>query len=369
MSTANEVPAGRELPERARRRLESAVGREAPAISYAFLYPDGAVSTFVAGRGDVASPAALDPSEPLPLYSMTKTVTAVATLELLARHGMELDADVRELLPEFPFRAQRVTVGDLLAHSSGLPNPFPLRWVHRTQDHAAFVERAARDRISARLRSGPVNVRYRYSNLGYWWLGAVVERLSCKSFVETLAELGLPSTAVYPANAHALGHVRRFSVLRAAAELLLESWVLAGPSGRWMRVARHHVDGLAYGGLLGTAAGLIPLLRRLVGMARGDAGEAQRRALLGPHRLANGQTIPMTAALHIGNGFLYKEGGGAGFHSELRLYPAQGAASIVIANASEIDVKTLLTDVDGPSNHGPSPLVPAVQRRDARREL
>src|SRR5688572_10421424 len=102
MSTANEVTTNRELPERARRRLEKAVGREAPAISYAFLYPDGAVSTFVGGRGDVASPAALDPSEPLPLYSMTKTVTAIATLELLARDGFGLDADVRDLLPDFP---------------------------------------------------------------------------------------------------------------------------------------------------------------------------------------------------------------------------------------------------------------------------
>src|SRR6188768_2590656 len=38
-------------------------------------------------------------------------------------------------------------VASLLAHTSGLPNPFPLRWVHRPQDHAAFDESAVRDRI------------------------------------------------------------------------------------------------------------------------------------------------------------------------------------------------------------------------------
>jgi hypothetical protein len=54
----------------------------------------------------------------------------------------------------------------------------------------------------------------------------------------------------------------------------------------------------------------------------------------------------MTCALHVGRGFLYKEGGGAGFHSELRLYPDQGAASILVGNASELDVKRVLTQVD-----------------------
>jgi len=54
----------------------------------------------------------------------------------------------------------------------------------------------------------------------------------------------------------------------------------------------------------------------------------------------------MTAALHIGDRFLYKEGGGAGYHSELRVYPDRDAASVVIANASEIDVKGLLDEVD-----------------------
>ena len=143
-----------------------------------------------------------------------------------------------------------------------------------------------------------------------------------------------------------LGHVHRFGLLRLVGTVALEPWVLAGPAGRWMRVARHHVDGLAYGGLLGTARGLVPFLQRLIEISGGGAGEPLRHALVEPRRLANGRAIPMTAALHIGDGFLFKEGGGAGFHSELRLHVARGAASVVIANASELGVKRLLFDVD-----------------------
>lgn len=72
-----------------------------------------------------------------------------------------------------------------------------------------------------------------------------------------------------------------------------------------------------------------------------------RQALVEPPRFANGRMIRMTAALHFGDGFLFKEGGGAGFHSELRIYKEQSEASVMIANSSEIDVKKLLSSVDG----------------------
>jgi len=54
----------------------------------------------------------------------------------------------------------------------------------------------------------------------------------------------------------------------------------------------------------------------------------------------------MTCALHVGEDFLFKEGGGAGFHSELRAYVAQGCGSVLIANSSEIDVKRILSRLD-----------------------
>lgn len=277
---------------------------------------------------------------------MTKAITAIATVELLARRGMSIDASVRDLVPSFPFDRYRVRVGDLLAHTSGLPNPFPLRWVHRPEQHETFDGQAARDRISRGLRAGPPNARYRYSNVGYWWLDAVIESLSGKPYLAALADLGLPCADAYPAEARACGHIRRIGPLRGVALLTLDRWVLAGHAGPWTRVALHHVDGVAYGGLLETAAGLLPFLMRLLRIADGRAGEALRSAVLEPRRLASGRVIPMTGVLHVGDGFLFKEGGGAGFHSELRVYPEQGCASVLIANASEIDVKRLLSRID-----------------------
>lgn len=44
----------------------------------------------------------------------------------------------------------------------------------------------------------------------------------------------------------------------------------------------------------------------------------------------------MTLGWHVAQrdrGFLCKEGGGAGFHAEMRLYPAARIGTVVIANA------------------------------------
>jgi D-alanyl-D-alanine carboxypeptidase len=341
-----ELKSSRPLSDAARRVLEACLRREAPAITYAFLHRDGQVSLFAGGRADAASGTSIDLNEPLPLYSMTKAITAVATLELLARRGIGLDAMVGDLASSFPFDAHRVRVGDLLAHTSGLPNPFPLRWVHRLEEHAGFDDRAARERTCGKLRAGPPNVRYRYSNVGYWWLDPVIESLSGKPYLAALADLGLPSTTFYPPTARACGHIRRFGILRAVGSVALDRWVLTGHAGTWTCVARHHVDGVAYGGLLGTVAELVPFLGRLLRIADGRAGEMLRQAVVEPRQLENGRVIPMTSALHVGDGFLFKEGGGAGFHSELRAYLNRGCASVLIANASEIDVKRLLSHVD-----------------------
>jgi D-alanyl-D-alanine carboxypeptidase len=63
-----------------------------------------------------------------------------------------------------------------------------------------------------------------------------------------------------------------------------------------------------------------------------------------------GRPIPMTLGWHIGesNGvaYFFKEGGGGGFHAEMRWYPAQGIGSVVMVNATEFNSTAFLNRVD-----------------------
>ena len=54
--------------------------------------------------------------------SISKTLTAVAAMQLVERHQLDLDADVRGYVPEFPDKGKPITTRQLLCHESGIPH-------------------------------------------------------------------------------------------------------------------------------------------------------------------------------------------------------------------------------------------------------
>jgi hypothetical protein len=58
----------------------------------------------------------------------------------------------------------------------------------------------------------------------------------------------------------------------------------------------------------------------------------------------------MTLGWHIGDldgaRSFSKEGGGGGFHSRMRVYPASGIRTVIMTNATGFDVRGCLDEVD-----------------------
>jgi hypothetical protein len=71
----------------------------------------------------------------------------------------------------------------------------------------------------------------------------------------------------------------------------------------------------------------------------------------------------MTLGWHMGEldgvRFFYKEGGGGGFHDEMRLYPSRGVGTVVMANATGFRVRKCLNEIDRafvlPPHEAPGP--------------
>jgi len=63
-----------------------------------------------------------------------------------------------------------------------------------------------------------------------------------------------------------------------------------------------------------------------------------------------GNGINMTLGWHISENanetFYFKEGGGAGFHSEMRIYPKHKIGSIAMTNSIGFNVKKYLNETD-----------------------
>jgi CubicO group peptidase (beta-lactamase class C family) len=75
-----------------------------------------------------------------PVFSISKALNAVLVLQRVERGEARLNTPVSEIIPEFGARGkQRITLGQLLSHSGGLPASFPAVPVEKIGDLDAVV--------------------------------------------------------------------------------------------------------------------------------------------------------------------------------------------------------------------------------------
>lgn len=349
------------MPDRhAHRILDDVVRRgRTPGLQYVVADRTGVRFEYSGGSAELEAGRPMTRATSMMAYSMSKTITAAAVLQLVESGAVGLDDPVARHLDAQPYGGD-ITIRQLLTHTSGAPNPIPLRWVHPAARHEAFDEAdalAAILRRYPRLRFRP-GTRFAYSNIGYWLLGGIVEHATGESFTAyvrdcVIARLGIPSEAMGYAIAdprsHAAGYLERFSLLNLVRPWLIDSALVGPARGRWVRIRDHFLNGPAFGGLVATASGFAAFLQDQLAPQSRLFGDATRRLFFEPQQSARGP-IPMTPGWHVGSSgrarFFFKEGGGGGFHCMMRLYPAHGIGTVVMTNATSVDVRRLLDVVD-----------------------
>lgn len=169
---------------------------------------DGALAwTGSYGYADRASGRPVGPGTPFRIASITKSFTATAILQLRDDGRLRLDDPLVAHVPEAgaitnPFGPiEEVTIRRLLTHAAGLPiGSIPGGDPWQVHDLGEDEVLAALGRLTL---PGRVDSGWRYSNLGYELLGAVVSRLSGDSFAgyvqrAILGPAGLSSTTFEP---------------------------------------------------------------------------------------------------------------------------------------------------------------------------
>jgi CubicO group peptidase (beta-lactamase class C family) len=330
-----------------------------PGLQYTAVDDTSTLFTSAAGFADLSSRRPMLPSTTLMAYSMSKTFTAAAVLQLAEAGKLQLDDPVSRFVSWQPY-GDGITVRQLLCHTSGIPNPIPLRWVHSTAAHPTFDERAELSKVLTtypRLAFAP-GTRFRYSNIGYWLLGAVIERAADEPFVDymdrcMLRRLDLPaeelSYRIVDPAAHASGYLEKYSLINLIKRWLIDSELIGEYSGRWLQIRDHYLNGPAFGGLVGSSTGVARFLRDQLCDSPRIFSRTTRDLFFGQQRTASGP-IPMTLGWHIGvldaARYFFKEGGGGGFHCMMRLYPERKLGTVVMANATNVDVKRSLDRAD-----------------------
>lgn len=321
---------------------------ELPGIQYRVLGPDGEIFSSAAGARDVATGQAMEHSTLQMAYSTTKAVTAIALMQLVERGRLELDAPLSRYFARHPY-GEAVTIRHLLAQTSGVPNPLPLDWfavAGQPFDRDAALQRVLAK--NARLRKAPGRA-YGYSNLSYWLLEKAIEGAGGQDYAEYMgdhvfAPLGIARDAARftlegPGDL-AVGHSPRFSALTLFSRMMTPAAYWSGSAGRWRRSAPVSPHGRAYGGLFANAAALGTILQDLLREAPVLLSAASRTTMFSPQRTSDGRALDHTLGWVVGRvageRYFGKQGGGLGFHGNLRVYPERRLATALLANRTEI---------------------------------
>lgn len=330
-----------------------------PGVSYVHFDRQQPIHERYAGLADIATARAVVPATSYHGFSVTKTMTALAVLQLAQVGRLKLQDLVRDHLPGFPY-AEDVSVWHLLTHTAGLPNPLPLSWVHTAAEHASFDRDAFFAPIlakHARLRSTP-GTRMAYSNLGYHLLGQVIEQISASRYEEVVRKAILEPAGIAPDEVcfdlpadevHATGYLRTPSFLSILLSLRAETRKHLGQrSGHWRAFDPILLNGAAYGGSLGTATGYRKYLQALLtdDLLLNNAWRTQffTGSTLGGR--PSGMALSWFTGSLKGHAYVAHAGGGAGYYSEIRLYPSLGRGSVVLFNRTGIRDERLLDKLD-----------------------
>ena len=110
---------------------------DTPSVQYAFFNADSIIYSYKSGLANIRYNLHAHEKTTYNAYSVTKTFTALSVLQLVEAGKIDLDNPVEYYLSDFPY-GQHITVKNLLTHSSGIPNPIPLSWIHLREDHDTF---------------------------------------------------------------------------------------------------------------------------------------------------------------------------------------------------------------------------------------
>jgi CubicO group peptidase (beta-lactamase class C family) len=139
------------------------------------------------GMADLGWGNANAPDVKFHLGSLTKQFTAALVLLLQEDGKLKIDDPVSKYLPDTPKTWENITLAELLGHTSGIPNFTDLKefGVWRMSPHTVDEELTFFKDKPLDFEPGS---KFAYSNSNFEVLGAVIEKVSGKKYVDMLQE-------------------------------------------------------------------------------------------------------------------------------------------------------------------------------------
>ncbi|MCP4977264.1 MAG: beta-lactamase family protein [Maribacter sp.] len=325
--------------------------KKAPSVQYIIFNKDSVIHRFDYGLAKIESQVRTDSNTTYSGFSVTKTFTALAILQLAEKGKLSIDDKAIKYLSDFPYTSN-ITIRQLLTHTAGIPNPLPLKWVHLPEESLSFDRNSFFKEIIAennKAKSVP-NEKFAYSNLGYFILGQVIEQVSGVSYEDYIREkiihsLGINKNeldfVIYNNDLHAKGYQKKFTFMNFMLGFLMDkSKYVERSEGKWISFKNMLVNGPSYGGLIGTSNSFMRYIQELLKPDCILLSEEYKRMLFSENLTNSKQETGMCFSWFKGqlnnNIYYYHSGGGAGYYCEIRVYPELGIGSVLMFNRTGV---------------------------------
>ncbi|MDY0743374.1 serine hydrolase domain-containing protein [Paucibacter sp. R3-3] len=268
--------------------------------------------------------------------STSKQFTCLAALLLAEEGRLDLDASVREVLPELPPLEAEPTLRQLMTHTSGYRCYLDLGFI---SDGMAIKPPGAA--WATQLRQREANFapgsNMVYCNSGYHLLSLAIERRSGMRFEAFLQQriftpLGMRNTCSVPSDLELHPGVATLHVPRPAAQ-----------GGGWRRGIFPSEELRGEGAMISTIDDMLRWLAHLRAPTLGSAASWQQ--MLAPTRLSTGLVNPYGLGLmrhdYRGVEVIHHPGGVIGGASQMLTVPSEGLDIIVISNGAQASPREL----------------------------
>jgi D-alanyl-D-alanine carboxypeptidase len=345
---------------------DSLLGKEiekdkTPSVQYYFFNKDSILKSFQMGLADISEQKTVDTNTTYNAFSVTKTFTALAILQLAENGRIDINMPVTQYLSGFPY-GKEITVRHLLAHSAGIPNPIPLSWIHLASENKSFNRDLFFQSIfnkHGKVKSKP-NEKFAYSNLGYVVLGQLIEKVSGTTYEDYITKNIIGKLLINPnelafvagnEEMQAKGYHKKMSFSNVVLGFLIDKSKFMGETeGKWRPFNKYYVNGAPYGGLIGSPASFVKYIQELLNDNSALISEKYKALLFQENKNNQGENTGMCLSWFSGelngNKYFSHAGGGGGYYCEIRIYPEIKMGSVIFFNRTGMTDERFLDKLD-----------------------
>ena len=315
---------------------ERLAGSVTPGLAVAVVERGGTITQMAFGRRDAEKGDLVTPATVFRNGSASKMWVAAALIKAMKKRGLKLSAPIGTFVPNSPVPLRRLTVHQLLTHSSGL--------VDATNDFGPADEAA----LARRVKEGkfaffaPQEAVFSYANPGYDLAGYVLEVISGRPFADAMNALlfkpaGMNQTFYRPSTASkhilALGHTPGEGKQLVAGRQMPDN-------------ASERPSGMAFTTALDSALFARMLMRQ--GRPALDAGTV---AALTQSHIVLSNSPPSSAyayglTLSTGSRRVWEHAGSlTGYLAHTTILPDEGVAVVVLSNGRAMPLLLEVTDL------------------------